>query len=79
MYLYTVLIDPAPATTFAHVDTSTILSRQFASKVIYPQYSTGIRFFLILKVLTFFFVVIFYTHMWCLVFISLHCLNQDAY
>ncbi|KAJ6843190.1 ATP synthase CF1 beta subunit [Iris pallida] len=30
------LTDPAPATTFAHLDATTVLSRGLAAKVIYP-------------------------------------------
>jgi F-type H+/Na+-transporting ATPase subunit beta len=30
------LTDPAPATTFAHLDATTVLFRGLASKVIYP-------------------------------------------
>ena len=30
------LTDPAPATTFAHLDASTVLSRNIASQGIYP-------------------------------------------
>ena len=31
------LTDPAPATTFAHLDATTVLSRGLASKGIYPR------------------------------------------
>ena len=35
-YLFYDLTDPAPATTFAHLDATTVLSRGLAAKGIYP-------------------------------------------
>ena len=36
MYLRMTLTDPAPATTFAHLDATTVLSRKIAELGIYP-------------------------------------------
>ena len=36
MWIRDILTDPAPATTFAHLDATTVLSRKIAEKGIYP-------------------------------------------
>ena len=38
------LTDPAPATTFAHLDATTVLSRGLAAKGIYPAFRFNVNY-----------------------------------